>query len=671
MDLFRKQTQSVYAPPQELVDKDVSALIGDTIKYDSGAKRGTLSEFNNNLLNQEDKVFIQFNYKKQYMEYLKANGYSPDMPDLLKRHLEVEARKAAQNEALEATFRDFNELADGLNKLRNATRNKDAHWGKRAAGFATNAVMPFTNTPMNVAKQSINFSPVRLVTGIKKLRKSGTEDELNRAIVELCGGLSGTGIMSLGYFLGNRGLLTTAAGDDPLAKNDRELGIQDYSIRIGDATYTFDWLTPVGVPLFIGAELGKNGVGGLFSGNVFDSFANMNRVFSRVVDPMLEMTMFQGVNNVLEGASSDSESSAVSNIATAIISNYLSSYNPTVVGQLSRTVAPNAYMAVNTAESEGGKTAAYWASNQLQKEAGLIDLVNNRMLKRGEVGYVGNLIPKTDIYGGVVDQKRTAADYAASAFENFISPSYRQKVTKTESDVQLQETYKKLIEQGIEPDEARNVFETRNYNTKYSVGGSSEKYGVEAVVTDLTPKEVFIQNNAKTRSGEDVVRAVLNRPIYNLSMMREEKDALIAKAPETEREAIEFLQKTEQWKSASATEQLDLLKTAHGRRSNEKAEGVKRTAGKEIYANRGLSEADFRYDADLTATMRGKAQEYVDSGAIDKETLMKIYDTAGHENIDSEGNLTDRFYKDDLLNAVSGLPYDEAEGQSMIIFTLV
>ena len=58
----------------------------------------------------------------------------------------------------------------------------------------------------------------------------------------------------LGYALAKAGILNGSGNDDKEGKYDSQLGENQYSLKIGDKSYSISWLSPVAMPLLVGAN---------------------------------------------------------------------------------------------------------------------------------------------------------------------------------------------------------------------------------------------------------------------------------------------------------------------------------------------------------------------------------------------------------------------------------
>jgi hypothetical protein len=109
-----------------------------------------------------------------------------------------------------------------------------------------NWILPFMQTPTNILKQGIEFSPLGVTTMLGA--KSPTE-QLSKAII-------GTGVFMGAYQLAKNGLVSWEA---PSGEKERELyyaaGQQPYSVKIGDKWVSFSKLGPLSYPFAMASAL--------------------------------------------------------------------------------------------------------------------------------------------------------------------------------------------------------------------------------------------------------------------------------------------------------------------------------------------------------------------------------------------------------------------------------
>ena len=204
----------------------------------------------------------------------------------------------ATNEALARTWQDNNEYTKfvlnvrrGMNKL-------------NIKGYGLGDVLiPFAKTPANLTKAIVDYSPAGLVKTLasdyRKLKNNistGTVTSMQQHefAQNLGKAVAGTMLYVAGYALAEAGIITGANDEDKDVSNfmKNTLGIQPYSVKIGDKSFTYDWAQPVAAPFAVMADL-KNvdkGTGMLEA---------VNSVTDTAFNILLEQSFLTGIQDVL------------------------------------------------------------------------------------------------------------------------------------------------------------------------------------------------------------------------------------------------------------------------------------------------------------------------------------------------------------------------------------
>lgn len=402
---------------------------------------GRLFNWNDKLLEAEDAIGLKSNYKKALENYLVANKI--DVDNITDAQLN-KARSYAVEQAKEATFHQANAIATAINQISN--RNKVAKGIK-------DATLPFVKTPLNVAKAGVEYNPIGLLKAIVydsvKLRKG--EITVNKYIDNLAKGLTGTGVAVLGYALADGGILkASGSDDDKKEKYDEELGNQTYSIKIGDKTYSLDWLSPVGIPLFVGAELKALKDSRAKENNsistdddekfnqVVKSFENLANAMANSISPMSEMSMISGLTSALKSYDQDS-TKMLATMGTNAIKSYVNQFVPTILGQMARTT--DDYERTTTSTKTGVLTKA-------------IDQTKLQVMSKIP-GLRQKLPTKSDIWGA---EKQSDPNMSARIINNFINPATVKDVNVSEVDKELNNLYDKIGESSILPSSIEKTY---------------------------------------------------------------------------------------------------------------------------------------------------------------------------------------------------------------------
>ena len=142
-----------------------------------------LNEASLKSLNWEDNIFTQRAFKDALGQYMQANGLEA---------ADDVAIAYAKRRALEATFKQTNELATILNNLKR----------KPIIGKLVEGAVPFTKTPANIVSRAVEYSPAGLM---KTLYDVGAKKSAATVIEDLSKGLTGSAITALGFYLGASG----------------------------------------------------------------------------------------------------------------------------------------------------------------------------------------------------------------------------------------------------------------------------------------------------------------------------------------------------------------------------------------------------------------------------------------------------------------------------------
>ncbi|WP_302760290.1 hypothetical protein [Christensenella hongkongensis] len=286
---------------------------------------------NNKGLEASDAFFMKGAYSSAFAQMMKARGYTKEFLTSGTKEANTalqQVQQYAQRQGLEMTFREFSKTAAMLN---NAARQ---HKGIAAV---MDAVLPFRKTPINILKQGLRYSPAglveRLTRGVKQLANG--DISASEFVEGVSSGLAGTGLTALGYILGASGIILAGSGDDREGRLEQDQGYQGYSIRIGDNTYSLDWLAPVSIPLFIGVEMANMGQ---------DEEGNpMTRFFTAIMNsanPVMDMSILQSIDDFMSAYSNKGGAAALGEMGLSAAASYAGQYVPTILGQIARTIDP-------------------------------------------------------------------------------------------------------------------------------------------------------------------------------------------------------------------------------------------------------------------------------------------------------------------------------------------
>lgn len=404
-------------------------------RFLEGAKK-----LNSAALEAEDQMFMKINFDSAFAQYCKANGKK--VGDLTEEFIQ-QASEHAYNEALRSTYRDPSRLADALARFRKnlnvkATDDATMKVAKTAGKVVMDSALPFTKTPINILRRGVSHSPLGLAKGIFQIARAKDAIALQKAITQVAEGLTGTGVVALGMYMGNKGLANGSLGEyNSEYKWKQLLGKQDYALNIGDYSITMDWAAPICMPFFVGVELGNSML--KEGGNLWDGIESLSQIYQ----PVLEMSMLSGVQNLFDFANGDSKDIVkfMGNAAQNLVSQFI----PTLVGQTARTLVPERKIALSTAE------------NKLQRDTEkYIDKLENKI-----PGLTNTNQSFVDMFGRT-DSKQSPTDYLKAGLENFLSPAYVQKKETDRTALELENLRQELGSEG------KDVVPT-DYSSRYTV----------------------------------------------------------------------------------------------------------------------------------------------------------------------------------------------------------
>ena len=381
------------------------------------------------LLEFEDTIFKRITYADALAGYLQANGVTAEQMqnNTVDANLVARARDYAGQEALRATYQDRNKVSDKVVQVANVL------------GPAGEAILPFKRTPANILVRGLEYSPAGLAKAltydliqVKRGNMTGAE-----AIDHIASGLTGSALFALGAYLFSQGIVTSGGGDDENQDRLNELtGSQNYALNLpGGGNVTLDWLAPEALPFFMGVEL-MDSMGQ--SGNTTDSIMT---ALKSVSDPMLELSMLQSLNDVIDSVSfSENKLGA---LASSAVVSYFTQAIPTLVGQFERTGEENRMSTYTdkalTIDLPGGLP-----------EVGVPTDVQYAIGRASAriPGWDYQQIPYIDAWG----REESNGPLVLRAGNNFLNPAYTSSMNVTPVDEEIQRLYTQTGDGGVVPD---------------------------------------------------------------------------------------------------------------------------------------------------------------------------------------------------------------------------
>lgn len=183
-------------------------------------------------------------------------------------------KQLARDEAEEKVWKNKGKMADLAIATRN-TLNK-VHIGELGLG---DMILPFVLTPANLAAATYKYSPAAVLSVAKnamefsKTIKGNTTHEqkvlAQKKLVDSFGKMTaGTVLYAIAYAISKAGKITGGEDDDKeVAAMMKSLGWQEYSVKIGDKYYSYDWAEPFANPFAVMAEIQRQQQDSKFENN--------------------------------------------------------------------------------------------------------------------------------------------------------------------------------------------------------------------------------------------------------------------------------------------------------------------------------------------------------------------------------------------------------------------
>lgn len=445
--------------------------------------------FNSDLLTKEDWWFKKSTFKKSFAEYLTANGIRTK--DDIKNNYKIveKAKLYAMEQAQIATFSQYSYLANKINEI----ENKNI-----ASKVIVGSAMPFKKTPINIAKAGLSYSPLGfakvLAHDIPQVKNGNME--ASQLIDNLSQATTGSALLLVGYMLAQAGFLNGGGEDDKEGKYDSQLGDMKYSIKIGDTSFSLSWLSPVAMPLFVGANAHEL----LVEKEEWNSDVVIETL-AQTLDPLSEMSFLSGLTQVLSSYETGSMQQ-IAGMVESVTQNYVGQFIPTLSSQVAGTLDDTKRTTTAT-KSDGNK---------------FIDTTINK-LKYKIPGLRETLEPSLDIWGNEVKQAETIGE---RAIDNFIAPYSKKKDITTHVDTELKSIFKETGENSVLPSTPSSYlnYGDEKYNmTSKEFTDYKKKYGQTAYEM---LEELFATNTyAESDSNE---KAKLISKVYEYARDVSKKD---------------------------------------------------------------------------------------------------------------------------------------------------
>lgn len=244
----------------------------------------------NYVMDAGDRVFSEASFENSLQNQMILNNTTEVTQEMI---------DIAHEEALSRTWNDNNKYTKFVLSVRSGLNNI------KLGGYGLGDVLiPFAKTPANLTKAIVDYSPVGLVNSLTKYKAMNNAIEtgqftakMQHDFVQTLGkATAGTMLYVLGMALAKAGITSGESDNDKDTRDfiKNTLGINSYSIKIGNKSFTYDWAQPLAAPLSIMANIEtskKNKEQALLEGivNSLDTAGSI----------LLEQSFLSSINDVL------------------------------------------------------------------------------------------------------------------------------------------------------------------------------------------------------------------------------------------------------------------------------------------------------------------------------------------------------------------------------------
>lgn len=447
-----------------------------------------MSDKNSDLLDKEDEIFLKAGAMRSLASNLTAKGYDASIfsrTDDEAKAIIGNALEQAIQDGKDITFHADNALTKALGKISHLG-DKNGSIGDKIAYCIGNGLLPFSKTPGNILKTSLEYTPVG---GVAQAVWRGATHKGAAAVTDsLAKGVVGTALMGLGWWLADSGFVTGSLGDNK--DYQTMLGKQEFSLNIpGKGSYSIDWAAPSVVPVMMGATMSAQNIDlsdlmenpEKYAGQVGDILAN-------ALDPVTQMSLLQSANNTFESIryNNDDAFGAAGSIVGNTLTNYAQQFVPTVLSKAARTLDDTRRSTYGGGDTQSERNTSY-LTRSLQNKIPVLSQQNE---------------PYIDQWGREEASLDGTDDTAGGMFlrgvYNFASPGYYSAENVTPVDEYLQGLYGDTNNSKVYPEKASSkitvdgegYYMTPEEKTEYAKTSGQTAYDI---VDSLRQNSMFLQ----------------------------------------------------------------------------------------------------------------------------------------------------------------------------------
>lgn len=448
--------------------------VKDQIRAFSSSVMQMVDRFVQTGLDLGDRPFYEANYAARMQELTKLRDKNKLGKDFME-NFDVLAPAEARWFALESVFQSKTEASEGFSMLKDGIGKLVQ--GMTGISLAGQFSIPFPRTPGGILQRTAEYLPG--VGTIKNVIQTGKElkrGEFNQSRFSMESGRNIVGLLTAGGALAAAasGLITGGGGDDKEIL--KEAGWQEYSVKIGDTYFSYEWFPILGPLLGAAADY--------VEARRQHSENPLLKSVGTGLETVAKMSALQGLNRTFGGYGG-----MVRGLADTMLSG-TGQFVPSLLRQFAsatdeyerETYSPNAFV-------------QQW----------------NR-IKSGVPGLRQTLPVRIDLYGKP-QKKSQGRGFLSRAFENLISPSY---ISETQSD--------------IVTDELMRLRETGN-SVSFSAIPKKVDIDGDGYNESLTTEEYIRYGQTRGQALADIIESLANSEAY-AKLRDDQKAEVIEKAEE-------------------------------------------------------------------------------------------------------------------------------------------
>lgn len=307
-----------------------------------GKTLNEVEKLTNYLMARGDRGYEQGHYLNTLTNLMRLNGVETATEEMIQIAKDTASKRTWKNSG------KMVQVASGIRKLFNAVGIKDGKLGVYTPGTNVSiglgdVILPFIMTPANLLVATYDFSPAAALTSMKTWKdlKTAIKDGKNiqtaqKAFVDSTSrAMVGTLLYIVAGAMAKMGVITGGEDEDKDKRElDKILGNQPFSIKIGNTSYTYDWLQPLSNIFATMGEVERQKTAEK------TNFAKLvGEAFTVGGDRLLEQSFLQNVKTLLGGSYNDDKS--LGERVVDLTADIPSSMIPTLFKQTADFLDPN------------------------------------------------------------------------------------------------------------------------------------------------------------------------------------------------------------------------------------------------------------------------------------------------------------------------------------------